>query len=112
MSNEYITEPYLINTFGKDVIEFYKNLFGESEYKNFNRRFCGYYNDVEEYTKHFYSVNYLPLYEVQPVPSYTKYLETEFAEKFYYDEKTKALFQKGPIEELEHPWLQNYNFNV
>ncbi len=112
MNNEYITESYLIHTFGRELVEVYKKLFGESEYVNFNSRFCGYYDDVEEYTKHSYSVNYLPLYEIQPVPSYTKYVETEFAENFYYDAKSKALFRRGPVEQLEHPWTQNFNFNL
>jgi len=112
MNDQYITESYLSNTFGKDIVEVYKTLFGENEYDNFNKRFCGYYNNVEEFTKHSYSINYLPLYEIQPVPSYTKYIETEFADNFHYDEKTKALFRKGPVEELEHPWTQSFNFNL
>ncbi len=107
-----ITESYLVSCFGKEVVEVYKNLFGEQEYKNFNSRFCGYYADEEEYTKYYYGITYLPIFEHQPVPSYTKYLETEYKDNFHYDPKTKALFRTGSVEELDHPWNQSLDFKL
>lgn len=105
-------KSYLTLCFGKDVVELYTSLFGEDEYKNFNLRFCGFYSDEEEYTKYYYSTNYLLLQEFESVPTYEKFLQTEYKDGYHYDKKTKSLFKTSPVEQLEHPWNQSINFGL